>query len=253
MSTNSETKINRLLQQIPAGTVILAGWLLKQGYSHDLQHRYLKNAWFTSIGYGAFQRTGDKVNLYGAIYALQEQAVKPVHIGGRTALGLLGYSHYLELYQKEVMLFAPTGLKLPSWLRNNVWSEQPLLIHSSMLPPESGLVDYRDKTFSIRISGAERALMECLWLAPNKFDLEEAWHIMEGLTSLPPSNIQNLLEQCSSVKVTRLFLYLAEKAGHSWLKHIDIGKLNLGKGKRSIVHDGVYIPNYQITVPVSIT
>ncbi len=253
MSTNSETKINRLLQQIPPGTVILAQWLLKQGYSRELQHRYIKNAWLTSIGYGAFKRTGDTVNLNGAIYALQEQVGKPIHIGGRTALSLLGYSHYLELYQKEIMLFAPTGMTLPSWLRNNKWAGQPLLIHSSMLPAESGLVDYPDKTFSIRISGAERAMMECLWLSPGKFDLEEAWHIMEGLASLVPANVQNLLEQCRSVKVTRLFLYLAERVGHSWFKYIDPGKLNLGKGKRRIVHDGVYIPKYQITVPESLT
>jgi hypothetical protein len=253
MSTNSETKINRLLQKIPPGTVILSQWLLEQGYSRDLQHRYLKNAWLTSIGYGAFKRTGDNVSLYGAIYALQQQAGKKIHIGGRSALGLLGYSHYLELYKKEVLLFAPAGVKLPSWLRNNIWEEQPLLIHSSMLPVGSGLVEYKDKTFSVRISGPERGMMECLFLTPHKFDLVEAWHIMEGLTSLVPENIQNLLEQCRSVKVIRLFLYLAEKAGHSWFKYIDTGKLNFGKGKRSIVREGVYIPKYQITVPESIS
>lgn len=42
---------------------------------------------------------------------------------------------------------------------------------------------------------------------------------------------------------------MAEKAGHSWFKHIDLSKIDLGKGKRSIVPGGVYVPGFEITVP----
>jgi hypothetical protein len=72
---------------------------------------------------------------------------------------------------------------------------------------------------------------------------------MEGLNNLSPNQLQPLLEKCQSVKVKRLFMYLAEKAGHEWFKYLDLNKIDLGKGKRSIVKNGVYVSKYKITVP----
>lgn len=249
MSTNPGIKINRLLQQHPQGTVLLSSWLVNQGYSHDLQHRYLKSGWLTSLAYGVMKRTGDTIDLYGALYSLQFQAKLNIHIGGRTALGLQGLSHYLELYQKETLLFAPSGTNLPLWFKKFDWTTKSVLIHTSMLHPNIGLIKFNEKTFTIKISNSTRAILECLELAPKRFDLQEAWQIMEGLSALNPRNVQEILEHCNSVKALRLFLFMAEKANHSWFKYLNIGHLNLGKGKRSIVPNGKYIPKYKITVP----
>ncbi|MDX9694224.1 MAG: type IV toxin-antitoxin system AbiEi family antitoxin [Bacteroidales bacterium] len=249
MSTNSGTKINQLLQQLPQGTVLISTWLVNQGYSRDLQHRYLKSGWLTSVGYGALKRTGDTINLKGALYSLQTQAEKQIHIGGRSALGLQGLSHYLELYQKETLLFAPNGTNLPLWFKKFEWETKAVLIHTSMLNPNIGLINYNEKTFTIKISDPTRAILECLELTTKRFDLQEAWQIMEGLSALNPKNVQEILEHCNSVKALRLFLFMAEKANHSWFKYLNIEHLNLGKGKRSIVPNGIYIPKYKITVP----
>jgi len=73
--------------------------------------------------------------------------------------------------------------------------------------------------------------------------------IMEGLTSLKPSEVQKLLEACTSIKVKRLFLYFAEVSNHTWFNYLDVDKINLGSGKRSIVKDGSYNEKYKITVP----
>lgn len=91
--------------------------------------------------------------------------------------------------------------------------------------------------------------MECLFLAPQKQDLIECYQLMEGLNGLPPKQVQILLEACKSVKAKRLFLYMAEKAGHQWFKHLDLEKIDLGSGTRSIVKNGTYIDKYKITVP----
>jgi len=61
--------------------------------------------------------------------------------------------------------------------------------------------------------------------------------------------IQQLLEKSKSVKVKRLFLYMAEKAGHAWLRYLDLNRIDLGSGKRAIVKNGVYNSKYQITLP----
>lgn len=249
MSTNSETKINLLLQKLPAGTVLLTDWLSRQGYSGDLQHRYLKNGWLTSLGYGAMKRAGDTITIPGALYSLQTQAEKHVHIGGRSALQMQGLSHFLELYPKETLIFTTGKMKLPSWFLNYKWETKPVVIHSSILPPDAGLVPFVEKTFAVQISGPVRAIMECLEQVPSGFDLQEAWQIMEGLNYLIAGDVQYMLEQCGSVKVKRLFLFLAEKAGHAWVKHLDMTQITLGKGKRSIYPGGVFDSKYQITVP----
>ena len=72
---------------------------------------------------------------------------------------------------------------------------------------------------------------------------------MEGLSFLRPETVQLLLNRCNSVKVTRLFLFLASKAGHGWLNKIQTAELNLGQGKRVIQINGAFDPKYQITVP----
>ena len=89
----------------------------------------------------------------------------------------------------------------------------------------------------------------CLYLTPKKQELVECYEIMEGLNNLRPKQVQELLEACTSIKVKRLFLYMAEKARHDWFKYIDLEGIDLGNGKRSLVKEGVYISKYQITVP----
>ena len=91
--------------------------------------------------------------------------------------------------------------------------------------------------------------MECLYLAPRKQDLLECYEILQGLNNLSPQQVQDLLEQCTSIKVKRLFLYMAEKSNHDWFKYVETEKIDLGSGKRSLVKDGVYIAEYGITIP----
>lgn len=66
--------------------------------------------------------------------------------------------------------------------------------------------------------------MECLYLAPEKQQLLECYEMMEGLNNLRPNLVQQLLEACQSVKVKRLFLYMAEKSGHDWVKYLNLKK-----------------------------
>jgi hypothetical protein len=249
MSTENGTKINQLLQEQPRGLVLQSFWLVKQGYSLNLQQRYKKSNWLKSIGPGALIRAGDSVGYEGAVYALQTQSAATIHPGGRTALSLLGKSHYLELASKRVVVFGARGEKLPSWFRNHNWGVTVDYYQTSFLPPDIGLTEVELKNFSIKVSGAVRGIMECLYLAPEKQDLMECFEMMEGLNNLSPKQVQELLEKCKSVKVNRLFLYMAEKASHKWFEHLDLKNVNVGKGKRSIVKNGVYIDKYQITVP----
>lgn len=245
-----ELKINQLLQKLPKGLVLLSHWLAYEGYPYELQQRYRKSGWLKSIGKGAMVRTGDELLLSGAITALQNQAGANVHVGGRSALEQLGVTHYLQVNAKELTIFAAGQFSWPIWFTKNKWDFDARLHCTSLFKEEElGLVDYTDGELNMKISGQARAIMECLSLAPQHFSLIEAKEIMEGLTTIRPAVAQDLLENCKSVKVKRLFLFLAEKAEHSWFKYIDTTKVDLGAGKRSLADDGVLISKYQLVVP----
>jgi len=168
MSSENTSKINQLLSSQPSGVVMQSFWLVKQGYSLDLQKRYKNSKWLESIGTGAMIRAGDQVGYEGAIYALQQESGSMVHPAGRTALSLLGKAHYLELAANKVTVFDDKGGKLPAWFQKHEWGVKVEYYPTSFLPAGMGLTDKEIKSFSIKISGAARAVMECLYLAPEK-------------------------------------------------------------------------------------
>jgi hypothetical protein len=225
-----------------------AFWLKEQGYSLELQKRYKKSRWLEAVGTGALKRANDKVNYEGAVYALQKQSAMTIHPGGRTALSLMGLGHFIDFSTSTVVLFGSKNENLPIWFKNNDWGTKVHYYKTAFLPAEKFLQEREFKNFSIKISSAPRAIMECLYLVPRKQDLIECYHFMESMNNVRPEVVQELLESCQSVKVKRLFLYLAEKVNHNWFKKLTIERIDLGKGKRSIILNGCYNSKYKITV-----
>ena len=249
MDTSRLSKLNRLLSTMPRGVVLSSAWLAKHGYSLELQKQYRRSQWFDSIGTGALIRHGDQVDYLGGIYTLQSQLGLSVHPAGKTALSMQGKAHYLALSAKRVQLYGHSDERLPLWFKQYDWSVTIDCKRSTFLPPELGLVHFEHKDFNVKVSSPARAVMECLHLAPGSQPLVEVYELMEGLNNLRPASVQKLLEACSSVKVKRLFLYMADKARHDWLDYLKLDNVDLGSGKRAIAPGGVYIPKYQITVP----
>jgi hypothetical protein len=244
------SKLGKIMQEFPKSLVLLSSWLVTKGYSYELQQRYRRSGWLKSIGTGAMLKSSDPLLLSGALAAMQFQANIKIHLGGRSALELNGVTHYLQLASPEATLFAPGMTKLPSWFINNEWDVEYKLFRTTLFESASiGLVDYQDTGIDMKISSPGRAMIECLSLCPNEFSLTEAYQLMEGLSTLRPQQVQELLENCKSIKTKRLFLYFAERAGHSWLKYVDITKIKLGSGNRSLYNDGVLIPKYQLVLP----
>jgi len=251
---DNKTKINSLIQSLPRGSVLLPSWLLSQGYSYELQQSYRKSAWLKSIGKGAMLKSGDPLVLTGALSALQNVENLNIHVGGRSAFELQGLTHYLQIHNPETTLFVNSRTKLPLWFENNSWNTKITIFRLSLFENETlGMTDFQDGELKMKISNPARAMMECLALCPDKFPLAESFELMEGLAALRPVKVQELLEYCKSLKVKRLFLYFAEKANHSWFKHLDISRIDLGVGKRSLVESGVLISKYKLVLPKELT
>jgi hypothetical protein len=206
-------------------------------------------------------------------------------VGGKTALDFYGIHHYTYLLGEGlVWLFGKKGEKLPIWFINgsewnNSYSKIQYTIPRLFDDETTGLesipigrtrivtdafdtfidtaanpnpMDKKNlNDYEIIVSSVERAILEILYLIPSQQTLEQAKYLMEGLMTLRPALIQQLLEQCRSIKTKRLFIFLAELCHLPCLEHLDSAKINLGKGKRVIGVGGSYIAKHKISVPES--
>ncbi len=261
MAGEIRSKLNRLLRAWPQGAVAVSRWLETQGAYQQLVHGYEKSGWIRRIGQGAYVRAGDTVDWTGGLNALQEQMQLPVHVGAKTALQMQGNAHFRPLRKGgSVSLFGAPGTRLPAWFRRHDWGVKLRYTTTKLFPDlparsaqagdlSAGLTKRELGTYAVTVSTPERAIMEVLHFVPAGESFEEAGLLMEGLTTLRPDVVQALLEQCRSVKVKRLFMFLAERSGHAWVGKLDLSKVDFGKGKRMIVKGGRFDAKYNITVP----
>lgn len=258
----NESKIISLMRSWPQGAVLTSHWLMSEGYSKSLLQQYVRSGWIELVGKGAYRRvetdkTGHKTALewQGGVYALQaldaEQG-SSVLVAARTALQLGGYNHYINLSNKQkVWIFTPSSYHTPTWFKKYQWNAQVKVYSSKLfteaMPSTISLKDWG--AFKTCFSCPERAMMEVLELCPKYESLDHAKLLMESLATLRPKIITELLQKCSSIKVKRLFLALADICHHQWVDEIDLKKIDLGSGKRILEPGYGLHPKYQISVP----
>jgi hypothetical protein len=245
-------KLNQRLIVAPAGAVLTSVWLRHHGISSKLANYYATSGWLHRVGDGAFTAHPETPTWLGAVFGLQQKS-KSFHPGGRTALELFGLAHFVPLGETyPLYLFSRIGDRLPSWFKGLPWSERVRHVTTDFLPNELGYTDFRENEVVVQVSAPERAALEFLQtLKPTSSEYEHADLIFEGLGTLRPELVQSLLEGCTSVKVKRLFLHLAEKHHHPWLKQVALAKVSLGSGKRVLVAGGRLDSKYLITVPTA--
>ena len=250
-TSSSSKRINQCLVAAPANAVLTSAWLKAHSISSKLAGYYASSGWLHRIGDGAFTVQPAEPTWLGAVFGLQQKS-QSLHPGGRTALELSGLAHFLPLGEAHpLFLFSRSKERLPAWFQGLPWSHRVRHVRTNFLPDDLGFSQHREGELVVKISAPERAALEFLQaLEPSANEYEHANLIFEGLGTLRPDVLQSLLEHCSSVKVKRLFLHLAEKHNHAWFKSLDLTKVSLGSGKRVLVAGGRLDPKYLITVPV---
>lgn len=270
-------KLNWLQRNLPEGLVADAGWFERSGISRQLRRKYTQNGWLVSPARGVYARpglAGDKAKLswQQLVVSLNLFMDQHVSVGGRTALELQGYAHYLEASgEREVHLYS--GKTLPGWVSQIPVSHR-LVFHNAgrlfkagvemLSAGAEGSSEHElaraglamqpwgspgSTTWALTVSTPERAILELLDELPNRETFHQVDVFVEGLRNLSPRRLEALLVDCKSVKVKRLFLWFAERHNHVWLRRLDRSRINLGKGKRMLVRGGKLDPKYNITVP----
>lgn len=243
-------KIKQILDAAPQGAVLFGNWLTEQGLDSKGQHQYMKSGWLERLSKGVYVLEGVNPTLYAAVSSYNTQLGKQCEIGAYTALELRGYSHYVPMGKPRAYLFTDNKTKLPKWMLDREWDMTVCYQTTSFMGEGlSGVETMVVDGFELLVASAERAVMECLNLPDAAAGLMDIYYVMEGLTTLRPKLVQELLERCGSVKVKRLFLYMAEKAGHQWYRALNLERIDLGSGRRMISDTGKYIGKYNMTIP----
>lgn len=255
MTRDNINKLNFMLRRAPRGAVLSSRWLSAHDISSKLAWWYVKSGWLERLSDGAYKLAGDSVSWEGVVHALQQQYELHVHVGGKTALQLLGKLHYLsaDFTSQSIQLFSPQGAKLPRWVKVDAFEEKFILYASKLFldPPKqlSGLVTKQFNSLEVQLSAPERAILEACHLVGRALSFEEVALLVESLSRLRPRIVQGLLESCQSIKAKRLFLYLSEFYQHPWLSDLTFEKIELGKGKYTIANGGVFDAKYKIAIP----
>jgi hypothetical protein len=269
-------------RDLPEGLVVDAAWLEHRGYSSALRSKYASHGWLEQVARGVYrrptallsspQKKDEPLRWQYVVISLQTVLERPFIVGGRTALELQGFAHYLSSGRhREVHLYG-TG-KPPGWVFK-LKLENRFVFHNAEKLFKNASRPNRKKAESdvgsdplhgsyirqpwgqwewpLTISSPERAILELMDEVPQRETFHQADVLMEGLSNLSPRRLHTLLVACRNVKVKRLFLWFAERHQHAWLKKLDREDIDLGHGKRMLVRGGKLDPTFNITVPESI-
>ena len=254
MGIEKQTKLNQLMRNWPDGKIKSSVWLNAEGYGANFIQKYKSNNWIEAIGTGAFKKSGDEVTWAAGIECLQKQLKSEVYVGGKTAIEFTGKAQYLKMKETSVVILSNRKEALPAWMRKHNWNVNLEFKVKNLFKPNlafgeksNGFTVIDTDKVSIIASALERAYLEYLDELSKSASYTEAKEIMENMISLRPTIIQHLLENCTSLKVKRLFLHFAEKISHPWFKKLNVEKVALGSGKRVIFENGVLDKKYNIT------
>ncbi|MCY4161924.1 MAG: type IV toxin-antitoxin system AbiEi family antitoxin domain-containing protein [Flavobacteriaceae bacterium] len=257
--------LETVLKKHEEGDVYTSSWLKSQGINTRLQHYYRKTKKLQYLGdklkmselnmifpadidlmkYRVLTKYSEAPKTEGIIKAIQYQMQLNIHIGADHALQRLGYRIAYPLRPFRMVLFGNGNQRLPKWVSlNSTGCSDIIYKKTSFLPQNVEIL----KLNGLMTSSPLRAIFELIYLVPNYVYSTEAFDYMKLLTDLNAKSVQHMLENCESYRVKRIFLFLAEKAGHQWFGDLCFDRIDLGKGTRLIELPGIHEPKYKIII-----
>ena len=265
MNHQRTPRLKPLLDTVPPGFMVDAQWLRARGIDPKSVHGYVARGWLERVVRGVYRRPlpedahgGYEESWTIPLLSLQRLMNYKVHLGGESALDLAGYAHHLSVGGRSRVHFfgdAPAWLKrLPMQSeivarRLTLFGDDPLGIDDTNLKAEGNRPMVGLWHWPLKASSPERAILEALDELPRNTSFDKVDKIFEGLVSLRPKKLMELLSACRSVKVRRLFFVFADKHRHAWRKHVDTSGIGFGSGPRALAEGGRLHPTYGIYVP----
>lgn len=209
-------------------------WLAMRRISPQLAHRYVSSGWLERVAHGVFAKPGTPLEVDPSLRLLVDLGHR-VHVGGKTALAWHGHRHNLSLGGEALTLYGQGKRPLPAWFTTRF---QPQTTSRRLFDEESGQPLYvwnHPDHPGVPVSEPERAALEMLSEVPARQGVEEAGHLMEGLVTLRPAPLQDLLARCRNRKTALLFLHFARDASLPVLDRLALDQLPAGSRSRYVL------------------
>jgi len=252
MRVPKEIKLKWLLQTVLPGRLVDTPTLKRHGITRMLAHKYIDSGWLEPVVRGLYRRQqadNGSADWQVVVHSLQQVMDYSSVIGGRTALELQGFAHYLPMGgDQDVHLY---GDGHPTWLKR-LDAAGRYRLHSAKLfdmKADEETTDVGSPVGPLKCATPERAILELLDELPKYESVHIVDTAFEGLAFARPRRLEKLLASCTSIKVKRLFFVLADKHGHAWRRHLSPERFDLGSGPRALFENGQFHPRYAICVP----
>ena len=275
MGSQTKGKLNWLQHTLPEGLVVDAGWLEQHGISRQLRRKYVMHRLAAFSGTRRLLQAGSSQDArplpwQQLVISLNALLSVPVAVGARTALELQGFSHYLAASgSREAHLYSNEDL--PGWVLRLPVSTR-LVFHSAVklfkhgaIPPydsETAHRDFRAGRFKPRTAAVGTLELAAGRVHARARDPRTARRGSEArdLSSggcphggpaqpqpAPASDAAGRLPE----REGEAAVLLVRRTPQSRLaaRSSTTPKIDLGKGKRMLVHGGKLDPKYNITVP----
>jgi hypothetical protein len=214
-STKRSSLIRRLQTTVPRGSPLDHHDLAALGVSSALAHHYEDSGWLSRLGRGVFMFPNNTLREQDCLKFLARR-LPGLHVGGKTALAWRGVRHNLPAHE-PLWLWGDAKARIPAWFRQRFsaryTARNPF---APTLPTNFGLHSLPETPGGVPVSAPERAVIELLSEVGIHQGIEEARNILDGVRSLRPEILKNLLAHCRRVKVMRLCVLWAEELGLPW-------------------------------------
>ncbi len=231
MATSDANKLKVLTEHLTPGAPLTSNDLGKLGISADLATHYVKAGWLTRLTRGVYAKPGDELSVRPSLFALQRTHAD-LYVGGKTALDWYGYRQYIA-HRPILHLYSWSTIpRLPSWFtkRFTVAYHRKRLFHET--PKHLLFVGpFENRIHEPNVAEPERAALEVLSEVGVRQLLQEARELLESTYTFRANVLQELLQNCTSVKTVRLCLQLGKELSLPWAEKLDESILPKGSSK----------------------
>jgi hypothetical protein len=235
---------------LPEGLLVNRDWLLARGFNKSSVDYFIRSGKLDAVAHGIYRKPGPPLKWENVLYSLGQMGLD-VHVGHSSALRFHGYEHFLMVGGVQELQVYCTG-KIPAWVdavSNYSFKKMPRSPFSDGLRLGLEEIPFGTWDWPISYATAERACIELVSTVTSEAEIEQAHLMLQGIATLRPTLLQQLLQECRQIKAKRLFLWMARELAHPWYRYLDQEKIDLGSGKRQVVVGGKLDEEFLITVP----
>lgn len=194
---------------------------------------------------------------FRAIDIIQNELKLDVYPGGCSAVTGWYHRHYVIIHPTTESLYGSDVDKIPEEILKDDWERKFYLYKTDYFPRDLGINKVKTREYVLRIPSVERGLLEMVYDINIRLSIDTVAEYFSDLHYVDPKLLQKLLEVCTSEKVKRIGLFLADESYFDYYDKIDQSNIKLDLTKNiDLASDDTFpshIPKYNLEVPGHLT